>query len=31
MIHLEHNAQLANNIVLDFEFHYCHFEPSRFT
>ena len=31
VIHLEHNAQLANNIVLDFEFHYCHFETSRFT
>jgi hypothetical protein len=31
VIHLEHNAQLANNIVLSFEFHYCHFETSRFT
>jgi len=31
VIHLEHNAQLANNLVLGFEFHYCHFETSRFT
>lgn len=29
-VRLEHNATLANNAVLAFEFHYCHFELSRF-
>jgi hypothetical protein len=27
---LTHNAVLANDTVMFFEFHYCHFEPSRF-
>jgi len=27
---LTRNAVLANDTVLFFEFHYCHFEPSRF-
>ncbi|HEX3733542.1 MAG TPA: hypothetical protein VHU86_00155 [Solirubrobacterales bacterium] len=31
VIRLEHNAQLANDAVLPFEFQYCRFEPSRFT
>jgi hypothetical protein len=31
VIRLTHNATLANNVVLVFEFHYCRFEPSRFT
>lgn len=30
-IRLEHNANLANNQVLPFEFRYCKFEPSKFT
>ena len=30
-IRLTHNANLANDTVLDFEFHYCRFEPARFT
>ncbi len=28
---LTRNANLANDTVLDFEFHYCRFEPTRFT
>jgi hypothetical protein len=28
---LTRNANLANDTVLDFEFHYCRFEPARFT
>jgi UDP-glucose 6-dehydrogenase len=31
VIRLEHNATQANNQVLGFEFHYCRFEPSKFT
>jgi hypothetical protein len=31
VIRLQHNATLANNLVLGFEFHYCRFEPSKFT
>lgn len=31
VIRLEHNAKQANNQVLDFEFRYCRFEPSKFT
>jgi hypothetical protein len=31
VIRLTHNATLANNVVLPFEFRYCRFEPSRFT
>lgn len=31
VIKLQHNAQQANNLVLGFEFHYCRFEPSKFT
>ena len=27
---LTHNAVLANDTVVSFEFHYCHLEPSRF-
>lgn len=29
-VRLEHNANLANNTVLAFEFHYCHFELEKF-
>ncbi len=29
-VRLEHNANLANNAVLAFEFAYCKFEPSKF-
>jgi hypothetical protein len=28
---LTSNANQANNLVIPFEFHYCRFEPSRFT
>ena len=28
---LNRNANLANDTVLDFEFHYCRFDPARFT
>jgi hypothetical protein len=28
---LTSNADQANNLVIPFEFHYCRFEPSRFT
>lgn len=28
---LSHQAAVANNQVIAFEFHYCHLEPSRFT
>jgi hypothetical protein len=28
---LTSNASQANNLVIPFEFHYCRFEPSRFT
>jgi hypothetical protein len=31
VIKLTHNANQANNLVLGFEFHYCRFEPSKFT
>lgn len=31
VIRLEHNANQANAQVLNFEFHYCRFEPSKFT
>jgi hypothetical protein len=31
VIRLTHNATQANNLVLGFEFHYCRFEPSKFT
>lgn len=31
VIKLTHNATQANNLVLGFEFHYCRFEPSKFT
>jgi len=31
VIKLQHNASQANNLVLGFEFHYCRFEPSKFT
>ena len=31
VILLTHNAELANNTVLDFEFHYCRFNSSKFT
>jgi len=31
VIRLTHNANQANNQVLAFEFHYCRFEPSKFT
>jgi hypothetical protein len=31
VIRLEHNANQANNQVIPFEFHYCRFEPSKFT
>jgi hypothetical protein len=30
-IRLEHNANVANNQVLGFEFHYCRFDTSKFT
>jgi Asp-tRNA(Asn)/Glu-tRNA(Gln) amidotransferase A subunit family amidase len=31
VVRLTHNADLANNVVIGFEFEYCRFEPSRFT
>ena len=31
VIRLEHQANLANNVAIPFEFQYCRFEPSRFT
>jgi len=31
VVRLTHNADLANNMVIAFEFQYCRFEPSRFT
>jgi hypothetical protein len=31
VVRLTHNATLANDTVLPFEFKYCRFEPSRFT
>jgi hypothetical protein len=31
VVRLTHNANLANNVVIVFEFQYCRFEPSRFT
>jgi hypothetical protein len=31
VIRLEHNASLANNVAVPFEFEYCRFDPSRFT
>lgn len=30
-VRLTRTATLANNQVLDFEFHYCHADPSQFT
>jgi hypothetical protein len=30
-IRLEHNANVANNQVLGFEFHYCRFDTSKFS
>jgi hypothetical protein len=29
-IKLESNARKTNNIVLDYQFRYCHFEPAKF-
>lgn len=31
VVRLTNNANLANNLVIGFEFEYCRFEPSRFT
>jgi hypothetical protein len=31
VIELTHNADLANEQVFAFDFHYCQFEPSKFT
>jgi len=31
VIRLTHNANVANNQVLAFEFNYCRFEPSKYT
>ncbi|MGE5281060.1 MAG: hypothetical protein ACM3N0_01830 [Chloroflexota bacterium] len=31
VIKLQHNASQANNLVISYEFHYCRFEPSKFT
>ena len=31
VVRLTHNANLANNQVLGFEFQHCRFEPSKFT
>jgi hypothetical protein len=31
VIQLTHNANLANDQVFSFNFHYCRFEPSKFT
>jgi hypothetical protein len=31
VIKLTHNATQANNVVIPFEFHYCKFEPSKYT
>jgi hypothetical protein len=31
VVRLTRNAELANNTVLDFEFHYCRFNVSKFT
>lgn len=31
VVRLTHNADLANNVVIGFEFTHCRFEPSRFT
>lgn len=31
VVKLTHNANLANSQVLSFGFHYCKFEPSKFT
>lgn len=31
VVKLTHNASLANNTVINFGFHYCKLEPSRFT
>lgn len=30
VIRLESNARQANNLVLDYEFRYCHFDPGKF-
>lgn len=31
VVELTHNANLANQQVIAFDFHYCEFEPSKFT
>ena len=31
VVQLTHNANLANDQVFAFDFHYCRFEPSKFT
>lgn len=31
VVRLTHQAEIANAVVVPFEFHYCHLEPSRFT
>jgi hypothetical protein len=31
VIKLTHNATQANNVVIPFEFHYCKFEPNKYT
>lgn len=31
VVRLTHYANVANNLVIGFEFEYCRFEPSRFT
>jgi hypothetical protein len=31
VVRLESTAARADNVVFAFEFHYCHFEPQRFT
>lgn len=31
VVKLSHNATLANNTVLSFNFHYCRLQPSKFT
>ncbi len=31
VIRLEHNARLANSTVISFGFHYCKFEPNKYT
>ncbi len=31
VVKLTHNATQANNVVIPFEFHYCKFEPNKYT